>query len=442
MNYRDAVSRLYSLEFAGVKLGLANITKLCAAIGNPQNEFVSVHVAGTNGKGSVCAILTSVLRSAGYRVGRFTSPHLRDFRERIQLDGRMISRDRVTEFVDAHWTTIKRGGYSFFEATTAMAFQRFAHAGVDVAIVEVGLGGRLDATSIIPASLSVITRIARDHERLLGHTPRQIAREKAGIIRRGVPVLTGPLIPEAHTVIHRVAQARGAPIWTTAEILDASHSRDLLPPASASWPIALPGGHQTGNCAIALAALQMLRGVGYTITPGHVARGLRDVHWPARFQIAGDRPLVVYDAAHNLDGVRAVVDTWRALYPARRAVVVFTARADKDVGPMAHTLAPMMDHWIGCPLPTMRGAERSELESLAGQAGVPFSWAASPRAAARLARRIAGVQGAVLVIGSHFLIGDIIRAEEITNGHRRAVSLWPLTQDALLAAAREPGTPF
>jgi dihydrofolate synthase/folylpolyglutamate synthase len=442
VNYRDAVSRLYSLEFAGIKLGLDNITRLCRELEDPQKQFLSIHVAGTNGKGSVCAILDSILRSAGYRVGRFTSPHLRDFRERVHLDGRPISRRRVADFVERHWRVIRRGGYSFFETTTAMAFDSFACAGVDVAVVEVGLGGRLDATSIIPSSLSIITRIARDHERLLGRTPRQIAREKAGIIRSGVPLLIGPLVPDARRLIETIAHRRAAPIWDTREILTDRSLSSVLPPRHAPWKVSLAGTHQQANCAIALAATSVLQAVGIGVSATAIKRGLRSVHWPARFQIVAGNPTTVYDAAHNLDGIRAVADTWRRVFGSRRAVAVFTTRADKEVAEMAATLAPIMSHWVGCPLPTMRGIERGDMEQLAIDLKRPSIWRKSPREALRTARRLAGRNGIVLIVGSHFLVGEVIPANRVSNGDMSTRSLWPATRADLLAAAGDPGQPF
>ncbi|HUU46484.1 MAG TPA: folylpolyglutamate synthase/dihydrofolate synthase family protein [Acidobacteriota bacterium] len=441
MTYRDAVSRLYSLEFAGIRLGLDNITRLCRHLGDPQQDFVSIHVAGTNGKGSVCALLDAILRAAGYRVGRFTSPHLRDFRERIHLSGRPISRRRVTSFIEAHWPHIRRGDYSFFETTTALAFDTFARAKVDVAVVEVGLGGRLDATSILPSSLTIITRIALDHERLLGRTPRRIAREKAGIIRPGVPLIVGPLLREARDVIGAIAEKRSAPLWEADEILDDRAGGGVLPPVSGRWGMALPGIHQQSNCAIALAAVALLSTLGYAIPATAIRRGLGAVHWPARFQIIRGHPTVVYDAAHNLDSVRTVADTWKTIFPLRQAVVLFTARADKDYAAMAAALAPVMSHWVGCPLPTVDGIEREEMERIAVSLNRPFNWEDSPRWAWRTALRLSGPAGIVLVVGSHFLVGAVIPAG-LVDRPANQTALWTVGREDLLAAARDPGRPF
>jgi dihydrofolate synthase/folylpolyglutamate synthase len=439
VTYRQALAHLFSLEFAGVKLGLDNITRFCRALDDPQQRFVSIHVAGTNGKGSVCAMIAAILQAGGYRVGRFTSPHLRDYRERIQVDGRPITRARVARFVTRTWPLIRREGYSYFETATAMAFDVFASAGVEVAVVEVGLGGRLDATSILPSSLSVITRIARDHERLLGRTPARIAREKAGIIRTGVPVLTGPLFPQAAEIIHDVARRRGATCWEAREILTDPLGACVLPEARAPWTLPLSGTHQVANLAVASAAISLLDGMGLSIGRAAMRRGVQAVRWPARFQVVPGRPMVVYDAAHNRDGIHAVVDTWKSVFGARRAVGLFTTRGGKDHARMAAVLAPIVSHWVGCPLPTVPGVAPEDLARVARRFRSPFSWCDSARQAMRHARALAGPDGLVLVTGSHFLVGAVIPAAEMTVSGATETRV---DRSLLLKAAGDIGHPF
>jgi dihydrofolate synthase/folylpolyglutamate synthase len=441
VTYRAALDRLYSLEYAGIKLGLDNIRKLCATLGNPQTQYISIHVAGTNGKGSVCAVLDSILRAAGYRVGRFTSPHLRDFRERIHLDGQPISRARIVSFIERHWSMIRRNGYSYFEATTALAFESFARAGIDIAVVEVGLGGRLDATGILPSSVSVITRIARDHERILGRTPRLIAREKAGIIRSGVPVVTGPLWPEADRVIRRTAEQVGAPLWSAHEILASADGADWLPRRGERWQTSMLGEHQTTNIATALAAVALLPGAGVPLPRHAIRQGVRNVHWPGRFQSVGRHPSIIFDAAHNRDSARALAVTWRRVFGHRRAVTLFTTRADKDYRRMTEALAPHMSEWIGCPLPTVTGIDRATMARLARRLQIPFTWFETPQQAYRETVRRAG-RGLALVAGSHFLIGAVIPATAISDQSPGRGPTTMVTRRDILRAAGCQGAPF
>jgi len=442
MTYRDATARLFSLEHWGIKLGLESITRFCRVLGDPQERYVSIHIAGTNGKGSTSAYMDSILRAAGYRVGRYTSPHLRDFRERIFINGQPIPRAWVTAFVKQYWRRIRKERTSFFEVTTALAFAAFARAEVDVAVVEVGLGGRFDATNIVPSSLSIITRIARDHEHVLGHTPGKIAFEKAGIIKPGVPVLTGPLFPEAAAKVRATAEQRRAPLWTATEILQDPGAQWVLPLFSERWRVPLAGTHQCANLALALAGIALLRTQGIDARHGDVRTGVKNAHWPARFQIAPGRPTVVYDAAHNPDGLRAVVETWERIFGSRRPVCVFTTRTDKNYREMVSIMSPLAAHWLGCPLPGEPGVARPEMERLARRHGLAFTWADSPRQAMQTARRLAGARGFVLVVGSHYLVGAVIPPALINDLKWGSGVVTRVSRADLLAAASTFGPPF
>jgi len=409
VTYREAVSRLFSLEFWGIKLGLDNIGKFARLLGDPQDKFLSIHVAGTNGKGSVTALLDSILRAAGYRVGRYTSPHLRDFRERIHIDGGPISRQEVANFVRSFWRVIRRERCTFFETVTAMAFDSFGRHRVDVAVVEVGLGGRYDATNILQPALAVITNIDLDHTDVLGRTRRQIALEKAGIIKEGTPVLIGPLPPSVRRVIEDVARDCNAPVWSSLEILSASSlsGRDLR--RTSRWTFPLVGDHQTANLGVAIAAVLLLDASDIRLTPALLRRGIRDVHWPGRFQLVPGQPTVVYDVAHNPPGMREVVKTWRKLFRNRRPVVLFTTRDDKDFRTMWRLLAPCVSRWIGCPLPHAAGIAEQEMRPMARAQSVPFEWCADASAALQRAKAWAGSDGLVLVVGSHYLVGEVMQ---------------------------------
>ncbi|MEW5702851.1 MAG: folylpolyglutamate synthase/dihydrofolate synthase family protein [Candidatus Zixiibacteriota bacterium] len=440
MTYRDATARLLSLEHWGIKLGLANIGAFCRRLGEPQTRYLTIHVAGTNGKGSTSAYLDAILRAAGYRVGRYTSPHLRDFRERIHVDGRPVSRTWVAEFVAAHWSWIRRRRISFFEATTALAFDAFARAGIDIAVVEVGLGGRFDATNVVPSALSIITRIARDHEQILGHTPGKIAFEKAGIIKPGVPVLTGPLHPDANNRVRGIAARRGAPIWTAAEIL--RDAAAILPRDGERWRTPLAGSHQNTNLAVALAGVTLLKAQGVSVSHEAARLGVAQAHWPARFQIVAGPPTVVYDAAHNLDGMKAVRATWRHVFGSRRPVCVFTTRIDKEYAGMVSVLSLLARHWIGCPLPGAPGIPRAGMERLARRHRLAMTWRDSVAAAMNAARALAGPDGHVLVVGSHYLVGAVIPAHLVEGEGAQNDPGTPVTRRDLLAAARATGPDF
>jgi dihydrofolate synthase/folylpolyglutamate synthase len=442
VTYRDATARLFSLELWGIRLGLENITDFCRQLGNPQEQYLSIHVAGTNGKGSTSAYLDAILRAAGYCVGRYTSPHLRDFRERIHVNGRPIPRAWVTSFVERHWRYIREKHITFFEATTALTFEAFARARIDIAVVEVGLGGRFDATNVVPSSLSIITRIARDHENVLGHTQGKIAFEKAGIIKPGVPVLTGPLSPKADARIRAVAARRRAPVWSAREILRDASAHAVLPRRGHRWRTALAGSHQDTNLAVALAGLALLEAQGVNIPHRAVRHGVAHAYWPARFQVAGKCPTVVYDAAHNPDGMRAVVRTWRERFGGHPPVCVFTTRTDKAYAEMVLIITPLAKCWVGCPLPGAPGIERPEMQRLAERHGLAFTWADSAWQALRLAKNLAGASGHVLVVGSHYLVGAVIPADLIDGHVRGRPSGAALTRRDLLRAANAPGPPF
>lgn len=413
LTYREALSRLYSLEFWGIKLGLENIERFARRLGHPHEQYPSIHIAGTNGKGSVTALLDSILRRAGYRVGRYTSPHLRDFRERIHIDGRPITRGAVVEFVSRHWPAVRRQRYTYFETATAMAFDAFAKAPVDLAVVEVGLGGRFDATNILRPVLSVITNIDLDHMEILGNTRREIALEKAGIIKEGTPVVIGPLEPSARRAIENVAKDRNAPLWSSLDILSAGDFRGRRRLTSSRWRLPLPGNHQIANLGVALAAALVLDSQGIGLTRSDLRRGVRRTRWPGRFQVIPGRPVTVFDVAHNAPGITRVVDTWRKLFGDHRAVVVFTARGDKDFNSMWRLLSGHAARWLGCPLPHSPGIAEDKMRAMAKSTATPFEWCASADEAFERAKRTAGSTEIVLVVGSHYLVGDLISSNQI-----------------------------
>ena len=322
LRLQHALEELYGLERRRNRLDLVATIALLHALGNPERRFRSVHVAGTNGKGSVCALIERVLREAGHRTGLFTSPHLVDFRERIRVRGRWAEEAWLEKTLERIASLPEGKDCTFFEACTALAFQYFAEQGVEIAVVEVGLGGRLDCTNVITPEVCVITSIGLDHTELLGHTLEEIAAEKAGIVKPGVPVVIGPVPDPARAVIERIAAERGAPI---VRVAGPGPREDPVPEDRA------PEGVAGINRALAHTALAALVARGVAIPADAVARGTAAARWPGRLGVSPREPRLWWDGAHNVDGIRHLVARW-TLRDARTRppVVVLTLSNDKD----------------------------------------------------------------------------------------------------------------
>lgn len=409
---------------------LARMQALLEALGDPHRAAPCVHIAGSKGKGSTAAMLASILTRAGYRTGLFTSPHVHRFEERIQLDGRMIPPERVAEFVEqlrpvaAAMDVGPLGGPTFFELTTAMAWLYFRTVAAEIVVLEVGLGGRLDATNLCRPLATIITSISRDHTRLLGDRLEQIAREKAGIIKPGVPVITGVGEAGPLDVIRSVAAEHQAACTVLGEALrwEARPAGDSAAPLprlrldlQTPWrehhglTVPLPGEHQARNAALAAAAADCLDAAGeFRIAPEAVAAGLAAVRWPLRVEVVGERPLVILDAAHNDASIAALLETLRPLR-VRRRIVIFGASRDKDAPAMLRLLAGCFDEivvtrYLGNP----RAYPVEELSRLAAEAFPgPVRCSPHPQAAWELARGEAAEDDLICVTGSFFLAGEI-----------------------------------
>jgi len=358
LNYKQALAWLYSLQRFGIKLGLENIRRLIAelsrsggfqaAVGDLEIPLPCkvIHVAGTNGKGSVCAMIDSICRAQGYRTGLFISPHLITFRERIRVNGETISetavadglttiRDLIADF-DPHPT--------FFEVTTALALKYFRDAKIDIAILETGLGGRLDATNAVQSDVSVITPIDLDHEMWLGHTLAEIAGEKAGIIKPRVTVVSAPQQPQAEEVIRARAAECGSPVQFANETYHRS-------------PVALRGEYQKQNAALAIAAI---RAANIDVKERAIVRGLAAIEWPARFQKWDERTII--DGAHNPGAAHILTQTWREVFGDQKATLVLAVLSDKDLRGICEALAPIADSIL---LPKIRSDRAAPPEALA-----------------------------------------------------------------------------
>ena len=323
---------LESLEKFGINLRLERITTLLDQLGNPQQSFNSIHVAGTNGKGSTCAMIASILNAAGYRVGLYTSPHLFHYTERIKINGKEISRKEFSRLIKLMQLLAEKLELkpTVFEVLTAAAFLYFAQKKVDYAVVEVGLGGRLDATNVLTPLVSIITNIELEHTKILGNTLTKIAAEKAAIIKPHVPVVTAEIKPEPLKVIREKCEK----------------SRSILIGVSPNQIIREPkllGPHQKINCATAIAAIRL---AGIKVDHQHIRQGLKKVSWPGRFQVIQKRPLIIVDGAHNPSGTKVLRQTIQENYPGKKFSIIFGCQQDKDQGAMLKELSPIASRFI------------------------------------------------------------------------------------------------
>lgn len=421
MNYQQALAYLKGREKYGIKFGLENIGRLAEVLGRPERRYRSLLVAGTNGKGSTVALLDSILQASGRRTGRYTSPHLQFLEERIHVDGRPVSAEemassitRVAEAAEAIWRDDPgTSAPTFFEAVTAAAFVLFAERGVDVAVLEVGMGGRYDATNIVPAEVSVIAPIGFEHERFLGSTIAAIASEKAAIIKEGRPVVVGRLLPDAIQVVRREAETRHAQmiealdgIVRDAEPNERGYRVRLKTPERDYGTLELPlsGEHQLDNLALAVRAVEVF---SPEIPVEAVARGVATTLWPGRLQRIEGRPSLLLDAAHNVMATEALARYLEA-HPRPQRVLLFGVMKDKRVREMLDRLLPLASHFIATRPEMSRARGPEQLARWAAERGVPAeSHRSATRALAR-AREVAGPDGEILVAGSIFLLGEIL----------------------------------
>ncbi len=422
MTYTEACAFLYSLERRGVRLGLDRIVGALRERGDPQESFGSVLVGGTNGKGSVCAFTASCLQAAGHRTGLFTSPHLIDFRERMRFDGRMIAPEEVVDLTARIRGSIEKWHLSFFEATTLMAFLWFRDRGVEVAAVEVGLGGRLDATRPVRALVTVVTTIGLDHVRILGETRRAIAGEKAGILRHGVPLVLGVSSPEALETLCDRAKELSSPTFERRRCLRThdlestrlgerftlSRRADLPgPEGDLHLEIAHGGRHQVANAALAVLALHLIPR-SLEVGPEAMQTGIARVRWPGRFERLCDSPGVTCDVAHNLDGARALVSNLqrRGLKDVQLVVGMVDG---KDALGFLRRLRGCVSRVYYCSPATDRAMSADRLAAIGDGVGLRGQVHGSPVEAFRAALSEARSEGEILVTGSFFTVGEVLR---------------------------------
>ena len=417
-------------------LNLKRMRTLLAGLGNPQERLRIIHVAGSKGKGSTSAMLAAILRRAGYRTGLFTSPHLCRVEERFQIDGTPIADVELTTLLTEVRELVEGKGWqrdptlspaslpTFFEVATAVGFLHFVRRRVEAAVIEVGLGGRLDSTNVCTPAAALITSISFDHTRQLGNRLASIAAEKAGIVKPHHPAISGAAAPEARAVIERICRERAAPLLQlgvdfhyryesgkiTAQVTQPA--RVQVTTARRRWPtleVNLLGEHQAANAAVVVACVEVLREQGWHLPDAAVAQGLREVIWQARLEVVQRRPLVVLDCAHNVASAQAVVDTLTTSFSATRRFLVFAGSSDKDLAGMFRILAP---HFAAAYLTRYtnnpRGVAAEELAKLWDACGGgPRTLCRTPPEAWQLARSAAGDDDLICITGSVFLAGEL-----------------------------------
>jgi len=421
MNYEAAMAYIQNTAKFGSNLGLERTEKILELMGNPQDRIKCIHVAGTNGKGSTTAMITQILRSAGYKTGMYTSPFLEEFEERMQVDGINIDKEdlakTVTEVAKAVEKVISLG-YDHpteFEIITCAMFKYFCDANVDYAVVEVGLGGRLDSTNVITPVLSVITAISLDHTGVLGNTLKEIAREKAGIIKKGIPVVTYPQENEAEQVIADACRRMGCELVSvkpdSGEFLEtfklSQKIRVKTDREIYELNLSLLGKHQIMNCAVAVNAAEKLQEMGLKLTKEEIIRALEKVRWIGRLEVLREEPLVVIDGAHNIEGITLLSESLKTYFRYDKLILVIGILRDKQVEEMIEMIAPQAQRVIAVTPNSGRAESAAELNEVIMKYNKNSEACNDYREAYEKALRYAGGDDMILVCGSLYMIGDM-----------------------------------
>jgi dihydrofolate synthase/folylpolyglutamate synthase len=409
--YPDALAYLYNLEKFGIVFGLENIQWILNCIGNPHKLLKTVHIGGTNGKGSVSAMLSHVLKAAGYRVGKYTSPHLVSFTERITINEEEITEAEVADLIANIRQRLEDVSpsrpFTFFDFTTALAFEYFRKEHVDIALIEVGLGGRLDSTNVVNPLVSIITNVAFDHADYLGDDILDIAREKAGIVRGGVPVVTG-----AHDVPRRIIEEAGkdsgSPVYAMGR--DFSYEKRGIQSmlyAGLSMQcdnvyVNLKGDHQLANAAIALCASELLSSYGYRVDEKVLRTALSQVAWPGRLEIVREKPTIILDGAHNVEGVRALTSFLESQYPDKRRLVIFGAMKDKEYEKMLNELVPCVSEIILTTISNNRALSPEFMNKCVPRAVITRD----ATSALNKVKSMSGEEDVIVITGSLYLVGE------------------------------------
>jgi dihydrofolate synthase/folylpolyglutamate synthase len=375
--YQKSLDYLYRLEKFGMIFGLTQVERILNTIGNPHKEIQAIHIGGTNGKGSTAAMMSSILEKEGYRVGLYTSPHLIRFTERIKVNGKEIDEEEVAALTAWMRKEIEAAGitapFTFFDFTTAMALYYFKQKLVDLAILEVGLGGRLDSTNVVDPLISIITNIAKEHEEYLGKTILKIAREKSGIIKKGRPLITAATQLQVLRLFSKICQEKGSPYFRIGKEFryvradDGDFDYEGLNRKLWSIHLNLKGFHQVINATTALGAMEVLEDLGYRVSTDAMIDGLREVDWPGRLEMVSSPPRVVLDGAHNPAGAFALKESLEKEFQYQHLILLIGIMKDKDVQSMLHLLSPLADHIILTKPHTDRATPPSLLKKALGR---------------------------------------------------------------------------
>ena len=413
--YDDVIRYLYGLQKYGIKFGLSKTSNLLKFFGNPHHGQRYVHIAGTNGKGSVAAMLEAVLLESGLKVGLYSSPHLVRFTERFRINGQEISPEKVAAIGGELMDVIdSKEPPTFFEVVTAMALIYFAREGTDISIMEVGMGGRLDATNVIRPRVSVITNISLDHQFFLGRHLRDIAKEKAGIIKQGVDLVTGATQPVVIELFRRKCQEKGASFWRVGkDVRYRTNGTRLnyygLKRRLKDLELGLHGIYQHRNAATALAVVELLgEKEGYKVSSDHIRAGLRKPVWPGRLHIVSREPLLILDGAHNPGAIRSLAHSIQKGFRYRRLILVLGVMGDKDIKGIMRGIVPIADYVIYSRPEYHRAAAPETLERVGAPIGKPGEILPELPQALQRARELASPEDMILVTGSLFAVGDAI----------------------------------
>jgi dihydrofolate synthase/folylpolyglutamate synthase len=414
-DYKKSIDYLFGLQKFGIKFGLNRTEAMLERLGNPQGRLRCIHVGGTNGKGSTAAMLSSILKLHGYRVGLYTSPHLVRFTERFRINDEEVSQERILDVFDQiHGTLDDREPPTFFEMVTAMGFLYFAQEEVDWAIIEVGMGGRLDATNVIHPEVSVITTISYDHQEYLGNTLAAIAREKAGIIKEGTPLVTGARQPVVQGILKATCMKCNAPLFRLGADFrvrrdgDGSFRYQGLRHSWSGLHLNLMGSYQYANAAVALATLEALEKKDLlTLDLESMQQGLMEVRWPARFEVLQQNPFIILDGAHNPQGAEILRESLKRSFPSRKIHLVVGIMHDKDIRGIFRRLLPIAETVIFTQPRYSRAADAESLRRLARPYIMKQYVIPDPASAIEQAKHLAEPDDVICITGSLYFAGEV-----------------------------------
>ena len=414
LSYKEAIQYLYGLQKYGIKFGLSKTANLLKAFGNPHQGRRYIHIAGSNGKGSVAAMLESILMASGLTVGLYSSPHLVRFTERFRINGKEIAPERVARITGELIREIDpKYPPTFFEVATALALIVFSMQDVDIAIMEVGMGGRLDATNVIRPLVSAITNITLEHRDFLGSRLLDIAREKGGIIKRGVDLVTGVTQPSVIELLRSICEGRGAPFWRVGKDMRyRTHGSGLayygLDRHLKGIQLGLHGDFQNRNAALALGVVELLERKGFSISSSDITKGLKKTAWPGRMHIISGSPTIILDGAHNPGAIRALAGSVKHRFGNKRLILVLGVMGDKDILSVIRGIVPLADHVIYTRPDYYRSADPEEMMRTAASLGKPGEVVRVIAKAIGRAREMARPEDVILVSGSLFTVGEAL----------------------------------